>query len=123
MTRSANSAVTSSTMTSSPNIGARTYWLRGWGLTPELIGLGFEARDQLVEGLAERSHAFFLEGAGHVGHVDADAREIGEHRPRLVQPLVDGALEPAVVFEVVQRLVGHRVDGLRSDEVVDVERV
>src|SRR5207253_1481648 len=102
MTRSANSAATSSTMTSSPNIGARTYLLGEDALTLQLVGLRLEAGDELVERLAERRHPFFLEGAGDIAHVDADARQVGEHCPGLVETLVDRALEPAVVLEVLE---------------------
>src|SRR3954454_5120999 len=123
MTRSANSAATSSTMTSSPNIGARTYWLWGRGLSAQLIRLGFETRDQLVERLAERSNTFLFQGVSYIGHVDADTGEVGEHPARLVHSLVDGALEPTVILEVVEGLIRHRVHRLRSDEFVHVQGV
>src|SRR5258708_14111398 len=123
MTRSANSAATSSTMTNSPNIGARTYLLRRRRLSLELVGFGLEGGDELVEGLAERRHPFFLQRARDVAHVDADGGQLPKDAPPLVETLVHGALEPAMVLEVVERLIGHRVHGLGADEVVDVQRV
>ena len=56
-------------------------------------------------------------------HVDADRRERGHDAGGLVDALVDRAGDATVVLERLDRALGHGVDGVGPDEVVDVERV
>src|SRR5207245_7346334 len=70
---------------------------------------------QLVERVAELLHAFALERVGHVVVVDAGLAEVVEELARLVQSLLEGVCDDAVILEGLDRLLRHRVHGVGAD--------
>ena len=51
------------------------------------------------------------------------SRSVVHERVGAVDVLVDGARRRGVVARGLERGVGHRVDGVRADQLVDVQRV
>src|SRR4051794_30852421 len=90
----------------------------------ELVALGLDVVEQLVEGLGELLHALLLERRDDVVVVDPRLAQVVED----LLGVVDVALERvapdlAVVLEVLDRLGRHRVDGVGPDQLLDVHRV
>ena len=106
--------------TTSPSVAARRSRSPS---VAELGGLRRERLQQLVEALLEAGHALALELLGDVGHVDADVGQALPRRLGGVDAGIDAPFERAVVGERLDRRVGQRVDRVRSDQLVDVQRV
>ena len=88
-----------------------------------LVGFVLERLEQLVEALGETGYAFFFELVGYVGHVDADLAEGLDLSTGRICTLVHGPGNGAMVREGGDRGVRHRVDRVRPDEGVHVEKV
>src|SRR3954462_12820145 len=89
----------------------------------ELAALGFDAVDQLAERVGELLDALALEDGDHVVVVDAGLGESLEDTARLVDVLLERERDVAVILEGVDRLLRHRVHGLRADQLLDVDHV
>ena len=87
------------------------------------MGLGGEHVEDVGERFVEAGHALVFEGQSHLVHIDTDSRELVEHGGRVVDVAVDGAGDGAVVFEGGDGDFREGVDGVGSDEIVDVQRV
>ena len=85
------------------------------GLAPRRDG-----GDERVVRLGEGRDALDLEPFRHGFHADAHLREALEHPFRLVDVALEADLRTAVVAVRVERGRRHRVDGVRSDERLDV---
>src|SRR5215510_2462989 len=89
----------------------------------ELAALGANAVEQLGERVDELLDAFLLQHTNDVVVVDARFGELVEEEPRRVEAFLKRQRDLTVVLEGADRLVGHRVDSLGADQVVDVEHV
>src|SRR5262249_7272790 len=85
--------------------------------------LAGDALDQPVEGLGEEPDAVELELPSDRLQVDAQLAERPPDAARLVDAGVDRARDLAVLAERRQRLRRHGVDGVRSDQLLDVHHV
>ena len=89
----------------------------------ELGGLGLRATRAARRRTSRTTPRPRPRAVGDVVEVDADRGQVVEHLAGAVEVGVDGAGQRAVVLERVERGLGHRVDRVRADEGVDVERV
>src|SRR4051794_29121774 len=90
----------------------------------QLVALGLDVVEQLAERRAELLHALLLERRDHVVVVDAGLAQVVEHLAGAVDVALErAALDVAVVLEGLDRLRRHRVDGVGSDQLLDVHRV
>src|SRR5439155_310888 len=90
----------------------------------ELGDLFGHAVEERVVGLAEELDSFYFELSGQRVQVDPDLAKRREDGARLGNVFLRGvAPHLAVVAEGVDRLGWHRVDGVGSDELLDVEHV
>src|SRR3954470_4848169 len=89
----------------------------------ELVALGLDVVEQLLEGVGELLDALALERVDHVVVADARLAELLEEAVRAVDVVLEGAVRLAVVLEGLDRLGRHRVDGLGADQLLDVHRV
>jgi type II secretory pathway predicted ATPase ExeA len=95
-------------------------WMRRSGQR-ERPRLALSVLQQLLEGGREFLDALALERVGQVVVVDAHALQSLEYPSRLVQAVSSAALRAAVVLVGHDRLLGHRVDGVRAEQLLDVE--
>src|SRR6478735_6563299 len=79
----------------------------------ELAALRADPVEQLLERVGELLDALTLEGLDHVVVVDARLRDLVEDPVRPRHVLLERRSNLAVVLEGVDRLLGHRVHGLR----------
>jgi hypothetical protein len=84
-------------------------------------------RGDAVENLIDRGdellNALALERGDDVVVVDADGVELVEQVLRLVEIRLEPKLDPTVVLEGANRLLGHGGDRVRPNQLLDVERV
>src|SRR5688500_17675245 len=78
---------------------------------------------QRVEGGNELLNALTLERCDDIVVVDADGIELVEQVLPLVEIRLKPQLDPAMVLEGTNRLLGHRRDSLRPNQLLDVEGV
>src|SRR6266536_5714010 len=90
----------------------------------ELAGALLEAGQTVPVGPLEATHPFTLQRVGEVAVVDARAREVLDHTLCAVEVAGDRVgLRIAVVVQRVDRWLRERVDGVRADELIDVQGV
>src|SRR6266542_400288 len=82
-----------------------------------------DAALQLFERIAELLHALALQRPRYVVVVEPRLAEVVEQLARLVETLLERVGYDAVVLERHDRLLRHRVDGVRADQLLDVEHV
>src|SRR5439155_11012854 len=108
-----------STRSAVSTLATRREPLRG----DELARLRLQALDQLPERLGELLDTLTLERLDDVVVVDPGLRKALECPLRLVDPLLERRRDLPVILEGLDRLLRHRVDRHRADQVLDVHHV
>src|ERR687890_91697 len=93
------------------------------GLAGQLARLLLYLPDQLVEGVGELLDPFLFEDVGDLLVVDARSFEVLEELAGLVHAFLDRLPDLRVVHHVLDGRLGHRVDRVGTDEVLDVHDV
>src|SRR6202022_2134648 len=91
--------------------------LRAHSRGNELVALGSDAVDQLLERAGELLHPFALERGYHVVVVDPGLSELLQCATGAVDVPLERRLDAAVILERLDRRWRHRVHGLRPDQL------
>src|SRR3954451_287632 len=90
----------------------------------QLVALGLDVVEQLLEGVRELLDALLLQRRDDVVVVDAGLAQVLEDLLRAVEVALERlAVDLAVVLEGLDRLWRHGVDGVGADQLLDVHRV
>ena len=87
------------------------------------LKLALDTGEQVVVGVAEGAHAFALELSGDGVEVDAGVVRTAEGCLGRDHEGSDGVGHVAVVRKGPQRSLGHRVDHVRRDQLLDVQSI
>ena len=78
---------------------------------------------QLVGGVGEQFHAVLDQIGGDGIERDAGLLELGQHAPCVLDILLQTVAQPAMVAEGVERGRRHGIDGVGTDQLLDIEHV
>src|SRR5207237_7721380 len=103
-------------------VAPRSAARRGAGdeLASERVRLALEPLDQLLERFLEARDAVHEELGGYVLHGDAGCGELAKERALTIEVLVDRSTHFAMIAKCLDGLRRHRVDGVGTDQSLDV---